>query len=157
MKALVAWFKAHPLYAVLLIVALVLLGFWFKDVLGSGIEKVNRWRFSKTVAEQQVDIDKLKKENAQLTEEMKKAYALGEAKELERDAAYAELERYGAAAKAAVEAQRKASVDYESEKTSIAVDVPMHDRCLSLCAGRAEAGYPCKPSGSAFCNRYAGR
>lgn len=151
------WVVEHPLYALLLAAALILVLFWFKDTLGAGIERVNQWRFSKTVAAQKVDIDKLTKENERLMGEIKKAFALGEAKELERDAAYAELEKYGAQARAAVEAQKEAAKEYESDKVGITVDIPLFDRCKKYCSDRAELGYGCKPNAVVYCERYAGR
>jgi hypothetical protein len=149
--------KAHPLYLMIILVLLIGMGIWFKDTLGAGLERINRWRFSRTVAAQQAEIKKIQDENTKLTDEIKKAYALGEAKELERDAAYAELAKYGAAAKAAIEAQKEAAKQYEIDKNNIALDVPLFQRCKNLCAERAELGYGCKPNADAYCQQYAGR
>jgi hypothetical protein len=155
---MIKFFSSLPWYlkALIGVVVLVLL-IWFKDSIGGGIEKFNRWRFDKAIAQEQAEIKKLKDENAKLLEEAKKAYALGEAKELERDAAYAELEKYGAQARAAVDAQKKAAEEYAKDQADIAIDVPLHVRCLDLCRERAELGYGCKPSAEDYCRVYSGR
>ena len=158
MKALFARLAQAPWWAkVAAIIVILLIAFWFRQKISNGFEKFNQWRFDKAVAQKQAEIDAIKKQNAQLLEEAKKAYALGEAKELERDAAYRELEKYGAAARAAVEAQKEAAKEYEADKNRIAVDVPVYQRCKDLCAERAEVGYPCKPSVESYCARYSGR
>lgn len=157
MNQLINWLKAHPIAVIVAILVLVVALLWFKDSVGGQIERFNQWRFAKAVEAKQAEIDKLSSENAKMLEEMKKAFALGEAKELERDAAYAELERYGAAARAAVEKQKEAAKQYESEKAAIDIDVSLHQRCLNLCRERAELGYDCRPSADLYCSRYAGR
>lgn len=158
MRSLWAWVKTNPIgaaaIALITIVLVVVIFVIFKDAISNQLERFNRWRFDKAVAAEQAEIKRISEENAQLREEMKKAYALGEAKELERDAAYAELEKYGAAAKAAVEAQKVAAEEYEKDKNAIAVDVPLHQRCLDLCRERAELGYGCKPNADTYCARY---
>lgn len=154
-----AWnfIKNNPIFILIAALVLALILWWFNDAIGGQVERFNQWRFAKAVAAKQAEIDKLSAENKRLLEEAKRSFAYGEAKELERDAAYAELEKYGAAARAAVEAQKKASQEYEAEKAAIDVDVPLYQRCVSLCAERAELGYGCKPSAELYCSRYAGR
>lgn len=151
------WLKSNPIVILILLALLVFAVLWFKDAIGGQIERFNQWRFAKAVAAKQAENDKLSETNKRLMDEIKKSYAYGEAKELERDAAYAELERYGAAARAAVEKQKEAAKQYEAEKAAIDVDATLHQRCLNLCTERAELGYSCKPSADIYCSRYAGR
>lgn len=139
--------------AVLVLLVYLFLGSW----VGGQVERFNQWRFDKAVAAKQAEIQKLQDENKKLIDEMKRAFALGEAKELERDAAYAELAKYGAAAREAVERQKEAAKEYEAEKIRIGIDVPLYQRCLDLCTERAEVGYPCKPTNLIYCQQYSGR
>lgn len=154
---MIAWAKKNPFVILIAVGVLIILLFWFKDSIGGQVEKLNRWRHDKAIAAERVEIEKLKNENAKLLQEAKTAYALGSAKELERDAAYAELEKYGTAARAAVEAQKKAGEEYAKEMEAINADVPLFDRCLAYCGQRSELGYPCKPSTEVYCRVYSGR
>lgn len=151
------WAKANPTLAIIAGLILVIALWWFWGAIGGQVERFNQWRFDKAVAAKQAEIDALSQENKKLLEEAKRAFAFGEAKELERDAAYSELERYGVKAREAVAAQQKAQADYEADKTRIDTDRPLFERCKDLCAGRAEVGYPCRPSVELYCSRYAGR
>lgn len=153
----IAWAKTNPFVILIAVVVLIILLFWFKDSIGGQIEKLNRWRHDKAIAAERAEIKKLQDENKTLLEAAKKAFALGEAKELERDAAYAELEKYGAAGRAAVEKQKEASKQYEADQAAIAVDVSLHERCRQLCASRSEVGYPCRPTTEDYCRIYSGR
>lgn len=158
MTKVIAWVKSNPLFAVVIVIAVIIVLVWFKDAIGGQVERFNRWRFDKAIAAEKAQVDKLKAENQKLLEDAKTAYALGKAKELERDALYAELEKYGTAAKDAIEKQKKAAKDYETDLKDIAVDVSLLDRCLQYCGSRLEIGYPCKPSASEYCRvRYSGR
>jgi hypothetical protein len=148
------WIKGNPLLAGIALLVLVVLLIWFSDAIGGQVERFNRWRHDKAIAAEQAEIKRLKDENAKLLQEAKTAYALGAAKELERDAAYAELEKYGAQARAAVEAQKEAAEEYAKNQADIAADVPMHVRCNDLCRARQEIGKPCPAS---YCDRYIGR
>lgn len=152
-----AWAKTNPFVILIAVVVLAILLFWFKDAIGGQVEKFNRWRFDKAIAAERAEIKKLQDENKTLLEAAKKAFALGEAKELERDAAYAELEKYGAAARAAVDAQKKAAEDYANDQANIAVDISLFQRCRNLCQSRAEVGYPCRPTTEDYCRVYSGR
>lgn len=156
-NSLLKWIKGNPVIALVVAVILIAALWWFKGAIGGQVERFNQWRFDKAVAAKQAEIDKLSQENKKLLEEAKRAFALGEAKELERDAAYAELERYGVKAREAVAAQQKAQAEYEADKTRINTDIPLLERCRHLCAERAEVGYPCRPSVELYCSRYAGR
>lgn len=156
-NSLLKWIKGNPVIALVVAVILIAALWWFKGAIGGQVERFNQWRFDKAVAAKQAEIDKLSQENKKLLEEAKRAFALGEAKELERDAAYAELERYGVKAREAVAAQQKAQAEYEADKTRINTDIPLFERCRHLCAERAEVGYPCRPSVELYCSRYAGR
>jgi hypothetical protein len=151
------WLTGNPLFIAVGLLVLAGLFFFFRDAVGGQIERFNQWRFDKAVAAKQKEIDTLSQQNKQLTDEMKRAFAFGEAKELERDAAYSELERYGVKAREAVAAQQKAQADYEADKTRIDSDRSLFDRCKDLCTERAEVGYPCRPSVELYCSRYAGR
>jgi hypothetical protein len=143
--------------AAIVVAVLLVVGVLGRDWLSARLEKFNQWRFQRAVAEQRAETDKVKAENVKLLAEMKQVYALGQAKELERDAAYAELAKYGEAAKKAVEAQQEAAKQYEADQSAIAVDISLFKRCHNLCASRAEVGYPCKPNPDAYCSKYAGR
>jgi hypothetical protein len=156
-NAVLNWIKSNPLFAGIAALVLAVLLVWFKDSIGGQFERFNQWRFDKAVAAKQAEIDKISQENKRLLEEAKRAFALGEAKELERDAAYAELERYGVKAREAVAAQQKAQAEYEADKNRINADIPMFEQCRMLCSERAEVGYPCRPSVDLYCARYAGR
>lgn len=138
-------------------VVLLIVGIWFKDAIGGQIEKVNRWRHDKAIAAEREEIQRLTDENKFLLASAKKAFAFGEAKGLEADALYVELAKYGAAAKAAAEAQKKASDEYEKEVANINVDVSLLDRCRALCSERTKVGYPCKPSAEDYCRVYTNR
>lgn len=144
------WILAGVAALVLLIV-----GIWFKDAIGGQVENFNRWQHDKAIAAERQEIQRLTDENAKLLQEAKTAYALGSAKELEADALYAELAKYGAGAKAAAEAQKKASEEYEKNKAAIDIDVPLFERCKNLCSERAEVGYGCRPSPEDYCRRYS--
>ena len=157
MSRLINWIKTNPIVALIAVGVLIILLIWFKDAIGGQVERFNRWRFDKAIAAEKKEIDRLTNENKVLLEEAKKAFALGEAKELERDAAYAELEKYGAAARAAVDKQKQAAEDYANDQAHIAIDVSMFQRCKDLCQSRSEVGYPCKPSTEEYCKVYAGR
>ncbi len=146
-NSVINWVKSNPLFALIAVAALIFVLIWFKDSIGGQIEKVNRRLHDKAIAAEQAEIERLKDENDKLLQEAKTAFALGEAKGLEADALYAELAKYGKAAQAAAEAQKKASDEYEKELATISVDVPLLDRCRALCSERATVGYPCKPNG----------
>lgn len=157
MNAIIAYIRDHPLYAVIGLIAVLMITIWFRDAIGGQVERFNRWRFDKAIATERAEITRLQAENAKLLDQTKAAFAKGEVIELQRDAAYAELARYGVQAKAAVEAQKKASEQYETDKAVIAADVPLYQRCNDLCTIRAEVGYPCKPSTATYCEQYRGR
>lgn len=133
-------------------VVLLIVGIWFKDAIGGLLEKVNRKLHDRAIAAERLEIERLTDENNKLLNDAKTAYALGEAKTLEADALYVELAKYGKDAKAAADAQRKASDEYEASKAAIQVDVSLLQRCLDLCREREQVGYPCR---SNYCDRYA--
>lgn len=147
---------------IIVIVAIVGLFFviYFKDKLSDIYHNYRKQEFDSQMQADAKKISDLQSTNDQLRGQVKQDLASGQALQIQIDGLTSQLEQFGKAGKAAVQAQQEAQDKYAKDQQDIisSTDSP-YDQCVATCTKFASysAAYACKPSVQQYCQQSTGK